>query len=89
MENPLVYPVNATGLPLHPYFPLSVALPSYVANSLSTISLLAIFGAGCVVIFGITHLFIQSTRPTLSSGESLATFWFVLCGCIHLFFEGI
>lgn len=81
---------NATaGAILHPYFPLSVALPTYIVNSLSTFELLSYFALGCAVIFGMTHLLVQKTRPSMSRAEELTTMWFMLSGFIHLFFEGV
>jgi cholestenol delta-isomerase len=73
---------------LHPYFPLGVVIPGYVGNSLSAQALVSSFAAGCAVIFLSTYYVIQLTRPTLSYGGVATTLWFVLCGCIHLFFEG-
>ncbi|KAI9147595.1 3-beta-hydroxysteroid-Delta(8),Delta(7)-isomerase [Paramyrothecium foliicola] len=73
---------------LHPYFPLGVDIPGYQANSLSAAALVGSFAAGCAVIFLTTYYIIQVTRPATSNGAIAATLWFVLCGCIHLFFEG-
>ncbi|KAM5345883.1 hypothetical protein ACJ41O_011744 [Fusarium nematophilum] len=84
----LVNAVNATKAPLHPYFPLNVPIPGYAANSMDAPTLVTYFGAGCAVIFATTLLIVQVARPSLSRAETLTTMWFVLCGCIHLFFEG-
>ncbi|KAM0480907.1 hypothetical protein ACHAPX_003795 [Trichoderma viride] len=75
-------------LPLHPFSPFITELPAYVPNTLSALPLVSIFGAGCVVIFGITYGIIQRTRPSMAAGEVSIALWFALCGCIHLFFEG-
>ncbi|CAM1508968.1 Fc.00g027070.m01.CDS01 [Cosmosporella sp. VM-42] len=88
MDAPLVHKVNATATPLHPYFPLGVAIPTYAANSLGAGALVSIFAAGCALIFLTTHLIIQQANPGLSRGQAVTTMWFVLCGFIHLFFEG-
>ena len=61
----------------------------YVANSMSAAVLVFIFAAGCGVIFLPTYLVASRARPALPGCELLITFWFVLCGCIHLFFEGM
>jgi hypothetical protein len=75
-------------LPLHPFSPFITELPTYVPNTLSALPLVSIFGAGCVVIFGITYGIIQRMRPSMGAGEVSIALWFALCGCIHLFFEG-
>lgn len=72
----------------HPFYPLGVKVPGYVANSMSAAVLVFIFAAGCGVIFLPTYLVASRARPALPGCELLITFWFVLCGCIHLFFEG-
>ncbi|KAF5023390.1 hypothetical protein F66182_4547 [Fusarium sp. NRRL 66182] len=81
--------INATAeAPLHPFFPLDVLLPDYAANTMDARALVGTFAAGTVAIWTVTNLVIQATRPTMSKGDRAATMWFVLCGCIHLFFEG-
>ncbi|KAM0265599.1 hypothetical protein ACHAQJ_000031 [Trichoderma viride] len=75
-------------LPLHPFSPFAIELPTYVANTLSAPVLVSIFGAGCVAIWLVTYGLIQRTRPSMGSGEVAIALWFALCGCIHLFFEG-
>ncbi|KAM0556098.1 hypothetical protein ACHAPJ_006087 [Fusarium lateritium] len=85
----LVDTVNATGkAPLHPYFPLNAALPGYTVNTMTGRDVVVTFSIGTAAIFAVTLLLIQITRPALSRGAVLATMWFTLCGCIHLFFEG-
>lgn len=89
MENPATFKMNSTDtLPLHPYFPIGLALPTYAANSLPASTLVPIFAAGCAFIFLTTYITIQQTRPGLSNGAIATALWFVLCGFIHLFFEG-
>lgn len=75
-------------LPLHPFSPFVVELPTYVANTFSAAVLVSIFAAGCCVIFLVTYGLIQRMRPSMGNGEMLVAMWFALCGCIHLFFEG-
>ena len=82
-------PIAGTGaLGDHPFYPLGLEVTNYVANSMSAAVLVAIFAAGCGAIFLPTYLFASRARPSLPTCELLITFWFVLCGCIHLFFEG-
>jgi cholestenol delta-isomerase len=78
----------AAGDALHPYFPLGVEIPGYVANTQGALGLVSTFAAMCAVIFFATYCVAQTARPALSFGGILTAFWFVLCGCIHLFFEG-
>lgn len=83
----LMASANAS-VPLHPYYPLGVDVPGYVANSLPTLSLLACFATGCTAILSLTYLLIRRMKLSLSNGEVATTMWFVLCGFIHLCFEG-
>ncbi|KAK7422795.1 hypothetical protein QQX98_001356 [Neonectria punicea] len=72
----------------HPFFPLDVAISRYAPNSISGPVLVGYFAVGCSFIFLTTLLLIQRSRSNLSRGDTLATLWFALCGCIHSFFEG-
>ncbi|KAJ4105933.1 hypothetical protein NW760_007783 [Fusarium oxysporum] len=85
----LIESVNATAkIPLHPFWPLNIALPQYAANTLSSRALVASFVVGASAILGVTLSLIQQSRRKLSKTEIFMTLWFALCGCIHLFFEG-
>ncbi|EFY95972.1 3-beta-hydroxysteroid-Delta(8),Delta(7)-isomerase [Metarhizium anisopliae] len=84
MDGPITEALGAH----HPYYPLGVAIPTYVANTMNAGVLVSIFAAGCGVIFVPTYLFAVRTRPAISFGEVLVAFWWVLCGFIHLTFEG-
>ncbi|KAL2356932.1 EBDP4, emopamil-binding protein [Cryomyces antarcticus] len=82
---------NATKMaadPLHPYYPLGVEVVGYLANDWNVPQMLAIFFGGCAVIFYTTYLVVKRVHPHLPRGELYAVMWFVLTGCIHLFFEG-
>jgi cholestenol Delta-isomerase len=86
----LIESVNATAkTPLHPFWPLNAALPQYAANTLSSRALVASFVVGASAILGVTLSLIQQSRRTLSKTEIFMALWFTLCGCIHLFFEGM
>ncbi|RYC66049.1 hypothetical protein CHU98_g143 [Xylaria longipes] len=74
--------------PLHPYYPLGVVIPGYVAKVLTTQEILAIFTSTCLGILVPTWLYIRHTRSDLSSSEVFTALWFVLCGSIHLGLEG-
>ncbi|OAQ69767.1 emopamil-binding protein [Pochonia chlamydosporia 170] len=71
----------ADALGAHPYYPLGVSIPTYVANTMNAAVLVSIFAAGCGIIFVPTYLFAVRTRPSISFGEVLIAFWWVLCGC--------
>jgi cholestenol delta-isomerase len=81
---------NFTLLPgqVHPYFPVEAQITGYLANKWNTVELLTMFVAGVSAIFGITYVLVKRIRPTLSTGDLTTILWFVICGCIHSFFEG-
>jgi cholestenol Delta-isomerase len=74
--------------PLHPYYPTEIEIVGYIANTMTVPMLLASFAGGCTVIFGITYLIVKRVRPSISNADLATILWFVLCGCIHTFFEG-
>ncbi|KAF2143318.1 uncharacterized protein K452DRAFT_225394 [Aplosporella prunicola CBS 121167] len=80
--------LNASALANHPYYPLEVEIVGYLANDWTVPHLLGAFATGCAVIFAATYLVTKRVRPALPTSELLTIMWFVLCGCIHLFFEG-
>lgn len=73
---------------LHPYYPLGVAIPGYVAKVLTTQEILAIFIATCLGILVPTFIYIRHARSDLPSSEVFTALWFVLCGFIHIGLEG-
>ncbi|TDZ38779.1 3-beta-hydroxysteroid-Delta(8),Delta(7)-isomerase [Colletotrichum spinosum] len=79
--------MNATSS-LHPYHPIDAAMSDYVANQLGSTSLQATFALGASAVLAPTYQLIRKTNPTLSTGNTAAALWFVLCGFIHFFFEG-
>lgn len=83
MQSPIAEPVAA-----HPYYPLGVAIPNYVANSMNAFSVVSVFTLGCLGVFSATYLVAVRLRPGIQYGTLLLAFWWALCGCIHLFFEG-
>lgn len=72
----------------HPFHPMGVEIPSYLANTLSVPVLLATFFTGCAVILGSTYKLITWRNPNLGRKDLAVALWFTLCGFIHLFFEG-
>ena len=79
---------SSSAAPLHPYYPLGVEIVGYMANEFNTVELLSMFTAGCAVIFSVTYAVLMRTRPNASNSDVSIMMWFVLCGCIHSFFEG-
>lgn len=80
---------DGTAAPLHPYYPLGVVIPGYVAPSMSTVEILAKFTLTCLSILLPTFVFVYSRKRPISRPDTVATLWFVLCGFIHLGLEGI
>lgn len=80
---------NGTAAALHPYYPLGVVIPGYVAPSLSTLEILTKFSLTCLSILIPTWLFVYSRKRSISRSDTVATLWFVLCGFIHLGLEGM
>ncbi|KAH6871676.1 3-beta-hydroxysteroid-Delta(8),Delta(7)-isomerase, partial [Thelonectria olida] len=74
--------------PEHPFFPVHIKVPGYVATSLPTAALLTIFFGALAAILTTSKVFLKRSNPTLSKGEVWTASWFILCGFIHLFFEG-
>ncbi|KAK6850509.1 3-beta-hydroxysteroid-Delta(8)-Delta(7)-isomerase [Apiospora arundinis] len=88
MNSNVVPPAGGDALPEHPFYPLGIALPGYIANEMSTIQILCIFAATCGSVMLPTLLAINRKRPDLPKRELSTAMWFVLCGCIHLILEG-
>jgi cholestenol Delta-isomerase len=72
---------KATMLPTHPYHPTDLELANYLANEWDTLTLVAMFGAGCTAILSVTYLVTMSVRPRVSTGDLWTIKWFVLCRC--------
>lgn len=73
---------------LHPYYPHDAIIANYAANEWNVLALLGIFFSACGILFTSTYYVVRGIQPTLSRGELLTVMWFVLSGCIHIFFEG-
>ncbi|RMZ77925.1 hypothetical protein DV738_g4109, partial [Chaetothyriales sp. CBS 135597] len=74
--------------PLHAYYPPGVAISNYVANTLSTTTILALFALTCSAMLVPSYLVIKRMRPSLPTSEVATALWFILCGCIHTGLEG-
>ncbi|KAL6703947.1 hypothetical protein ACN47E_008885 [Coniothyrium glycines] len=81
---------NFSALPVgqHPYYPLEVEIVGYLANKWGTVELLSMFFPGVAVICVLTYMGVMRLRPNASTADLTTIMWFVLCGCIHSFFEG-
>ncbi|KAI1846604.1 hypothetical protein JX266_007177 [Neoarthrinium moseri] len=83
---------NAGGLlieqKLHPYYPPTIDLPAYAPNEIAVPYLISSFAGASVFVFALTTSLARHVRPSISNGELWTARWFMLCGCIHLFFEG-
>ena len=71
-----------------PYYPLDLQIAGYLANKWHTLELLTIFTSGLLAILGVTYAGSKRIRPRLSGSDLGVIMWFVMCGCIHSFFEG-
>jgi cholestenol delta-isomerase len=64
--------------PLHPYFPLGIHIPGYVANVNSLPSLLGQFALLWAVVMAVAWLGISRFRPSSSTADRVACVWFCL-----------
>lgn len=80
--------LNAVTSDEHPYFPLGALMTNYAPNTIASPILVLYFALGSAAILGTASIIISRARPGLSSCETWAALWFVLCGFIHFFFEG-
>ncbi|KAL2194197.1 Emopamil-binding protein [Corynascus similis CBS 632.67] len=72
----------------HPYYPPGLALPGFVPNDISVPVLLTSFAGAAGFVVWVTSVLARTIQPRISKANLLTTMWFMLCGCIHFFFEG-
>ncbi|KAK9414171.1 putative Emopamil binding protein-domain-containing protein [Seiridium unicorne] len=72
----------------HPYYPLDVEIPHYVANTTPVPVLLAALAGMLGSVLLATSTLALRFNPGLTRGELVVFCWFVLCGSLHCFFEG-
>jgi cholestenol delta-isomerase len=76
----------------HPYFPVDLELPHYVANTKDVLEILAIFGVVVIVVMTATWLYLRGVRlpagPAFSFLDKMKLCWFVSCVLIHIIIEG-
>ena len=69
--------INGTLHP-HPFYPVEANIVGYLANEATVLQLLGTFGAGCVVVLGITMALVKGHNPNLPAKEKAAVLWNVL-----------
>ncbi|KAI1085079.1 Emopamil-binding protein [Whalleya microplaca] len=79
---------SVLGYVFHPYNPPNIVLEGYVPNSIQVHVLIASFATAALTVFVLTSVLARRVRPDISNGDLWIAMWFMLCGCIHLFFEG-
>ncbi|RYP45183.1 hypothetical protein DL768_008456 [Monosporascus sp. mg162] len=74
--------------PSHPYYPEDVSIPGYAPNELPVPVLMAALGG--MLSFALLGSSIVALRvnPALTRSNLAVFCWFMLCGCLHCFFEG-
>ncbi|RDW60592.1 hypothetical protein BP6252_11975 [Coleophoma cylindrospora] len=72
----------------HPYYPPGLLLPAFISNDIPVPILVTSFAIATLFIFWFTSILARSVRPRIGNGQKWTAIWFMLCGCIHLFFEG-
>lgn len=78
----------ASGDSEHPFFPIGVYVPDYIATSTPTAILLTIFFGTVAAILASTKISLAHFNPRLTNRDVWTSTWFILCGFIHTFFEG-
>lgn len=73
----------------HPFFPIDAYVPDYVATSTPTAILLTIFFGTVAAILALSKVSLTHFNRNLSNSDLWTTSWFILCGFIHTFFEGV
>jgi hypothetical protein len=63
----------------HPYYPVDVEIPGYLANEWPFTTLLALFGSACASIIASAWAITKAVRPDHPRFEVLTVLWFVLC----------
>jgi len=72
----------------HPYYPPDLSLPNYVPNTYPAATLVGIISASFATIILSSYFIFRTYWPHLSAGERWTATWFLVCGILHLGFEG-
>ena len=73
--------MDETAAPLHPYYPLTASMPTYVANESSVLRLLVTFGVMVGVVTGLAYWQTLQSPLRLRPIDRFAVVWFALCWC--------
>lgn len=65
--------------PLHPYYPLGVAIPNYEANSATVPALLMSLGGLLASVMLLMGTLARRVNPSLPKSKLAVFCWFVLC----------
>jgi cholestenol delta-isomerase len=63
----------------HSYYPVGVAIPSYVPNEWSTVALVSTFAITCIVVLAAAKAIATNTNPGITIPELSKVLWFTLC----------
>ncbi|KAI1879627.1 hypothetical protein JX265_002581 [Neoarthrinium moseri] len=74
--------------PAHPYYPLGVEIPHYVANTAPVPVLMISLGGMLGGVLLAACVLARRWNPNLTRAQLAVLCWFVLCGSLHCFFEG-
>ncbi|PMD47321.1 EBP domain-containing protein [Hyaloscypha variabilis F] len=73
----------------HPYYPERVVLSgNFIENTWTVPSLILTFVTGCTLLLFITLVVLRRVNPVLRPSDQWKVLWFIMTGCIHVFFEG-
>lgn len=81
--------INSRGsMDPHPYYPPNLALLDFISNDIPVSFLIFAFASASVAVLWCTSVLARVVRPSISNSQRWMAMWFMLCGCIHFFFEG-
>lgn len=72
----------------HPYYPTSIELPNYIPNSASLAENVTQFSILWILVLGGSWTLLIRPSTGLTLPDKLTCLWFILCGTLHVFFEG-
>ncbi|KAJ1939922.1 hypothetical protein EC988_007179, partial [Linderina pennispora] len=70
----------------HPYYPLSLAMDTYVAPTQHPLTLVCTIGTALALVLLLSYILVLRPLP-LPRSTMLTAQWFVLCGSLHCVFE--
>ena len=66
-------------MPLHPFYPVDLQMPGYMANTKEALELLVSLMSGLLVILSAIWLSTSRLSPRLLISDKLTIMWFALC----------